>query len=282
MTNKNDEQSIPLFAGLRDKNYAALGLMVLEGRILIEKAIDSGIKLRSLLCVPADEDAWLELSRTLAEKGGRPADMAFSVKAMARPKIAELMGYAFHRGSIALAERPSAAEALPDGHALVLWNVTDPDNLGALIRSAAALGARKLYFGPGCADPFSRKALRASMGCTLSLPFIQVAGIDDLGIVKSAGNMSVAAALVEGAITPHDLKNHMKHSGQYKHISLILGNEGWGLPAEVCEAADFIVSLPMSNRVDSLNVAAAGAILMWELYQGNSGSLKKKVYFPKD
>lgn len=250
------------FAGLRDRDYARAGLMVCEGRIVIQKALDEGVRLRSLLCVPADEDEWRALS------GG-----SFAVAAMNRAEMADLLGFSFHRGALALADRPAPPASLPDGHALVLWNVTDPDNLGALIRSAVALGAARVYLGPGCADPYSRKALRASMACALGVPIVPLPGVEELALARggdraradgdraAAGNLLVAAALVPGAVEPRSLAT----AGTY--ASLVLGNEGWGLPADVVAACDAAVAVPMAGGVDSLNVGAAGAILMWELFR---------------
>jgi tRNA G18 (ribose-2'-O)-methylase SpoU len=221
---------------------------------------------------------------------------------MARAEMAELLGFPFHRGTLALADRPKPPDPaeLPAGHALVLWNVTDPDNLGALIRSAAALGAARVFLGPGCADPYSRKALRASMACALGMPIVPIAGIGDLDLARAlprsastgdrgfrggmelvdiglvqakarvgatnaadrrvAGNVLAAAALVPGAMAPAAIAS----TGRF--VSLVLGNEGWGLPADLVAACDAAVAVPMAGNVDSLNVGAAGAILMWELF----------------
>lgn len=233
--------------------------MVLEGRIVIQKAIDCGVRLRSMVCVPADEDEWRGVS------GG-----SFTVAALDRADLAELLGFSFHRGMLALADRPAPPDParIPPGHALALWNVTDPDNLGALIRSAAALGAGCVYLGPGCADAYSRKALRASMACALELPLVPLSDIDGLDR-GPAGNLVAAAALVPRALRPEELAAVAVQAG--KAITLVLGNEGWGLPEALVHACDHGVIVPMTGQVDSLNVGAAGAILMWELFGRRNG-----------
>lgn len=256
------------FAGLRDRDYARAGLMVLEGRVVIEKALECGVRLRSMLCVPADEDEWRGLARAMSVSEGRPDAEAFGVEALARAEMAELLGFSFHRGTLALADRPPVPEAgsLPPGPALAFWNVTDPDNLGTLIRSAAALGATRVFLGPGCADPFGRKALRASMACALGLPILPLLGTEGLALARSGGNLVLAAALDPGALEPERLAERLAGERRAGRVTLVLGNEGWGLPPEVVAACDETVAIPMAGRVDSLNVGAAGAILMWELF----------------
>ncbi len=260
------------FAGLRDRDYARAGLIVCEGRIVIQKALDCGIRLRSLVCVPADEEEWRGISAAAGPSCG------FSVASMGRAEMADILGFSFHRGAMALADRPVPPDlaTIPAGHALALWNVTDPDNLGALIRSAAALGASRIYLGPGCADPYSRKALRSSMACALGLPVVPLSGIEELPLARGpsatgtatgdrarAGNLLVAAALVPGALEPHGVPA----AASGRPVTLLLGNEGWGLPADLVAACDERVVVPMAGSVDSLNVGAAGAILMWELFR---------------
>lgn len=243
------------FSGLRDRDYAREGLLVCEGRIVLEKALDAGLALKAVVCVPADYDEWR--SRT-------PADAALI--ALPKPQLEAHIGFSFHRGVLALAERPAprpaaeAAASLPRGPALVLWNVTDPDNLGTLIRSAAALGAAAVYLGGGSADPYGRKALRASMGNALTTPLFTLRDEAELPLARGAGkNLLVAAALADGALRPRDLAGP-------GDLTLVLGNEGWGLPRAALAACDRLVELPMARGVDSLNVGAAGAILMWELF----------------
>ena len=287
-----DHADFSLFSRLRDRDYAREGLLVCEGRLVLEKAIKAGLRIRSILCVPSDEEAW----RAKAPSGT-------TVLVLPRPDMEAHIGFAFHRGVLALAERPALrdftdgvkparpgkpaecsasadpatyttpvdpgglaeclAAADPGGPALVLWNVTDPDNLGTLVRSAAALGAASVWLGLGCADPYGRKALRTSMGCVLSLPLFSLQDAAGLAALRP-GRYVAAAALVEGASGPAGLPAD-------KPVALVLGNEGWGLPPEVLAVCNGAVMLPMESGVDSLNVGAAGAILMWELFRRKHG-----------
>ncbi len=240
-----------LFKNLRDRDYAREGLFVCEGRLVLEKALAAGCVIEALVCVPADEEYW-------NQRGQSPL-------VLAGPELDALVGFAFHRGVLALARRPEpvlwpAGPWSSDLRGLVLWNVTDPDNLGALIRSAAALGAGWVGLGPGCADPLGRKAIRSGMGCALSLPLVY--GIDTSALSAMPGAV-LAAALVPDALNPRDARAFADQRGQ---TCLVLGNEGYGLPPEVLSASSARVVLPMANAVDSLNVGAAGAILMWELF----------------
>jgi tRNA G18 (ribose-2'-O)-methylase SpoU len=253
MPNPTPHVGLSLFEKLRDRDYAREGLLVCEGRIVLEKALQAGLAIRSLLTVPADEALWRQRA-----PAGTP------VHSLPAAAMEAHVGFRFHHGVLALAERPRQGGQADGpgayGPALALWNVTDPDNLGALIRSAAALGASALYLGGGCADPYGRKALRASMGNALCLPLYHL--VSETGLEEArgrSGNRLVAAALSAGAKTPAAI-------GRERPSTLVLGNEGWGLPDGVLGRCDDTVMLPMARGVDSLNVGAAGAILMWELF----------------
>lgn len=243
---------LDLFANLRERDHAARGLMVLEGRLLLDKALDAGLAIEAALCVPSD------LATVEARASG-----AFPVLSRPAPELSALAGFGFHRGVLAVARRPVPprldAATAPAGHALVLWNVTDAENLGLLSRSAAALGASAIALGPGCADPFSRKALRTSMGNLLARPLLRV-DLDGLAVLRGPRR-----ALVATSLGPRS-RELPGFDPAGRALGLILGNEGYGLPDEVLEVCDELLVIPMASGVDSLNVAAAGAILMWELF----------------
>lgn len=235
--------------------------MALEGRIVIEKAIEGGAVMLGLVRSDESDEAWIE-----AHVG------KFPIERMDHGALCELTGFRFHHGAIAIAKRPAiepfragraAAEAGLErpagaGSWLCLWDVTDSSNVGALIRSAAGLGAGGVLLGPGCADPYYRKALRASMGNAFSLP-LYACDAEILGALPRAGFDLAAATLSPAAIA-------LGSFAPKRPFCLIVGNEGFGLPPEVVALCGREVYIPMAAGVDSLNVAVAAGILMYELF----------------
>jgi len=248
-------------AGLRDRDLGREGLLLLEGFLLLERALGAGLDVLEVACVPDSEE------RVRAALGGRDIDL----QVMGRREMGVLAGFAFHRGVLALARRPEIPRIGDDGGMPDLlrmtrgfspWGVTDPSNLGGLVRTAAALGAGYAILGGGQADPFSRKALRASMGAVLDLPLLNAGSIDGPALallLGSAGIQSLAALASGGETVSADSP---RLEGPW---CLFLGNEGLGLPSEMAAACARGLSLPMAPGRDSLNVAAAGAILLWRL-----------------
>jgi len=237
-------------SNLKDKDLSSRGLMVLEGRIVIEKALERGIRLQYFICSDEGGAAWLD-----------EGSADFPVIRMPHAEICDLVGFRFHHGAVAVAGRP-ALEPFPPGmrgRFLCLWNVTDPSNVGALIRSAAGLNADGVLLGGACADPYYRKSLRASMGNAFSLPLFSC----DEAVLREAGRQGtklVAATLSPEAVPIADLVTP-------DSFILLLGNEGYGLPGEVTAFCDHQIYIPMRGGVDSLNVVVAGGICMYELFR---------------
>jgi len=294
---------LELLSKLKEKNLAALGLIVLEGRIVIEKALEAGVVPRLLVCTEAEEEYWQEKSRNRTVVQGSSAlqtgASSFPVRVMNHEALCALVDFKFHRGVIAIAEMPrirrfeaaqnelSASQASmlsmarlprPDDSVartiyersreafLCLWDITDPSNLGALIRTAAGLGASGILLGPGCANPYYRKTIRASMGNVFSVP-LWSADLALLDTLRLGGAEIVGATLSEQAVS---IDVWAAQQGGF--LILILGNEGYGLPQEVLSRCTSEVSIPMARGVDSLNVAVAGGILMYELF-GSASNL---------
>lgn len=183
--------------------------------------------------------------------------------------LEKLAGYAVTRGVLCAFKRPkfmSAEEACGNSPVIaVAENITDAANLGAMIRSAAAFDVGAILFTPSCADPFNRRTVRVSMGTLFQTPFARIGedpaewpqnGVERL---RRMGYKTAALALSDNFVSVSDpaLKKEKK-------LALILGNEGDGLCKETIKLSDYVVKIPMSHGVDSLNVAAAAAVAFWE------------------
>jgi tRNA G18 (ribose-2'-O)-methylase SpoU len=179
--------------------------------------------------------------------------------------LAELTGYLLHRGLIASMHRPSlpdAADLLASAkRVVVLENVADPTNVGAIFRSVAAIGADAVLVTPRCSDPFYRRAIRVSMGTVLQVPWTRVGDWTSTRQLLAASGFHVAAlALTDEAV---DLRAFAAAAPD--RVAIVLGAEGEGLTDEAIAAADTVVSIPMAHGIDSLNVAATAAVAMWAL-----------------
>jgi tRNA G18 (ribose-2'-O)-methylase SpoU len=239
-----------------DAALAARGLFALEGSFLVERGRDAGLEFEALYCVPARE-GW---ARSLS-----------SIEPTILPEvdIAQIAGYPFHRGALALARRPleSPAKDLAARLAgdpsrgttiLILPETVDPANLGSAFRSAAALGCAAVLLGPRGPDPLCRRALRASMGATLRLPWTRLTGPGCLAPLAQADYRIAACVLDPKAI---DLRTFSRPN----RLALVLGNEAFGLSASWEDACDLRLTLPMLGGADSLNVAAAAAVFLYAL-----------------
>jgi tRNA G18 (ribose-2'-O)-methylase SpoU len=144
---------------------------------------------------------------------------------------------------------------------VILENVVDPTNVGAIFRSVAAIGADAVFVTPRCSDPYYRRAIRVSMGTVLQVPWARLGDWASTRALLTASGFQLAAlALADNAI---DLKTFA--SSAPERVALVLGTEGDGLTAEALEAADTVVTIPMAHGIDSLNVAATAAVAMYAL-----------------
>ncbi len=142
----------------------------------------------------------------------------------------------------------------------VLEGVMNPTNLGAIFRSAAALGIDAVLLTRGCTDPLYRRAARVAMGTVFQVPWAFLETEDYIGMLRACGFTTAAMALCEKTVSIADPR--LK---QAEKLAIVLGTEGEGLAQETIEACDFAVKIPMAEGVDSLTVAAASAVAFWEL-----------------
>ena len=183
-----------------------------------------------------------------------------------RELLAKLTGYELTRGVLCAMYRkllPPVDLVLRGAkHVAVLEGVADATNLGAIIRSAAALDLDAVLLSPTCCDPYNRRAVRVSMGTLFQIPWtvLDAWPLEGLRLLRGYGFRTAAMALVPGAIPLSDpgLKAADK-------LAIVLGAEGDGLKRETIAACDETIIIPMAHGVDSLNVAAAAAVAFWEL-----------------
>ena len=231
------------------------GLYLAESLLVLQRALRAGHVPRSILALGSSVEEALE------------ATAAFDVPVFAGPPelLEQLTGYLLHRGLIASMHRPelpSVSSLLATSQRVViLENVVDPTNVGAIFRSVAAIGADAVLVTPRCSDPFYRRAIRVSMGTVLQVPWTRTGDWDALRAQLAAADFHVAAlALTDDAV---DLRAFAASAP--KRVALVLGTEGDGLTPEAIAAADTVVQVPMRHGIDSLNVAAAAAVAMYAL-----------------
>jgi len=246
------------FRGLKDKDLRREGVVIAEGRLVAARAAAR----LPLLAVLAEPSA--------AEEAEKLAVGRCPVTVLSVQEIERIAGYPFHRGLLVAAERPRMPDfqlSVVEGYRrlLVLPNPTDPENLGAIVRSAAALGWDACLLGIGACDPYGRRALRCSMGATLTLPLFS-AEPEDLEKLTGAGWVVLAAELAADALVAGTRKAEVVLHAE--RLVLIFGNEHDGIPITWRTGRPASVAIPQgrssADGVDSLNVAAAAAILLWE------------------
>jgi tRNA G18 (ribose-2'-O)-methylase SpoU len=238
--------------------FLAEGLRVVE--ILLAR---SPLRARSILATEVALDA---LRRAL---GDAPPDVP--VRVVPSEAMHALGGHRFHQGILAAGDRPRpippaallAGLPRPARTVVALDRVTDPDNVGAIFRSAAALGAEAVVLSPPCASPLYRKAIRTSMGTSLWLPFSHGAPWEE-GLAALAAHGLVRVALDPDPGVP-SLESVRAGLGPGERVALVMGAEGTGLSRASRDAADVVAGIPLSPDVDSLNVAAAAAIALYRL-----------------
>ena len=260
-----DDPCVRDFRGMSDPALMReRGLFVAEGRLAVERLLAS----RFRTCAVLLTDSLLpRLEPALAARagdGGGP-----SVYLTDSAQLRQITGFRFHRGCLALGARPAsevteAAGLQPDAARplVALEGVSNPDNVGSIFRSAAAFGASAVLLSPTCADPLYRKAIRTSMGTSLTLPF-QVAEEwpDALQRAKASGARLVALTPDPGAT---DLEALVRRRDGAP-VALLLGNEGDGVSRAALDLCDERVRIEIEPAVDSLNVATAAAIVLQRL-----------------
>lgn len=231
------------------------GLYIAESSKVIGRAIAAGHRPRSALML----EQWLDDLAPVLD----PFDVPVFVGDA--ELLENLTGFSLHRGALASMHRPvlpSPADLLGSARrVVVLEDIVDHTNVGAIFRSVAALGADAVVITPRCADPLYRRSVRVSMGTVLQVPWTRLAdwplGAEQL---HEAGFHIAALALDDAAVSLDDFA-----ADPPDRVALVLGTEGDGLSRQALSVADTIVTIPMMHGVDSLNVASASAVALYAL-----------------
>ena len=239
---------------MRSRQRPENALFVAESPHVIEAALEAG-------CAPVS--MLLEKKQALSH----PALMArFSetpIYTAPREVLKSLTGYELTRGILCAFRRPAPVPAerilSTARRVAVLEGIVDPTNVGALFRSAAALGMDAVLLTPACSDALYRRAVRVSMGTVFQVPWTYLEK-DWIPQLKELGFETAAMALREDTLSITDPRLH-----QVERLAVVLGTEGDGLAEDTIARCDYTVKIPMYHGVDSLNVAAASAVAFWEL-----------------
>ena len=232
------------------------GLYIAESSKVIERAIRAGHQPRSLFV----QEQWLEQAQLLVRDF-----VDCPIYLVSSDLARSVSGFEIHRGAMAAMHRPelpSVDRLLTDARRIViLEDIVDHTNVGAIFRAAAGFGVDAVLVSPRCADPLYRRSVRVSMGTVFQVPWTRLPEWESASaLLVDAGFHVGALALDPSAITLRDfaLASHEK-------IALVLGSEGDGLSRQALRASDSIVTIPMMNGVDSLNVASACAVALYAI-----------------
>ena len=259
---------------LRNRLEPERGLFIAESPKVIDRALAAGREPISLLV----EEPWIEGMSQTFDVVDKRWGTDIPVYVASPEQLRQLTGYRLHRGALSAMRRwplPSVEETCRDARRVaVMENIVDHTNVGALMRSAAALDVDAVLVTPSCGDPLYRRAARVSMGTVFQIPWTRIGGDDKhfwprrgLEELRSLGFTTVAMALSDDSISLDELTSRLNNSPEsadhIDKLALIFGTEGDGLSRHTIAGADLTVKIPMSHGVDSLNVAASSAVAFY-------------------
>lgn len=243
-------------AQLRNRLDPARGIFIAESPKVIAVALDAGNEPLSLLCERRHITG--DAAPIIARCGDIP------VYTGERDLLAQLTGYTLTRGVLCAMRRPlprPVDEVCRDAsRVVVIDGVTDTTNIGAIFRSAAALGIDAVLLTPTSCDPLNRRAVRVSMGSVFLVPWTWLE--QPIGSLNALGFKTVAMALTDNSVPIDDAALCAE-----PRLAIIMGTEGDGLAHDTIVGADYVARIPMQHGVDSLNVAAAAAVAFWQLHK---------------
>lgn len=264
-----DSPQLKIYAETSERQLATIyepkeGLFIAESPKVIERALDGGYEPVSFLA----EEGQLAASAAILERAGD-----VPVYTAEESVLSQLTGYHLTRGLLCAMRRkkyPALMEVCDGAKRIaILEEVVNPTNVGALFRCAAALGMDAVILTGGCSDPLYRRASRVSMGTVFQVPWTMLGkeeGVwpgQTMEALRGMGFRTAAMALKEDSVGIDDPALNREEK-----LAIVLGTEGDGLATDTIADCDYTVMIPMAHGVDSLNVAAAGAVAFWQLGRG--------------
>ena len=238
------------------------GIFIAESPKVIERALDQGYVPVSMLVEEKDVDG--QASQII----GRCQDIPVYTASL--DVLTQLVGFHLTRGILCAMRRrelPAVSEVCAHARRIaVLERIMNPTNVGAVFRSAAALGMDAVVLTPSCTNPLYRRAIRVSMGTVFQIPWTFLGQEASVPVLRALGFQTAAMALSGQSVSLDDPRLMAADK-----LAVILGSEGDGLAADTISDSDYTVRIPMAHGVDSLNVAAASAVAFWQLGRLNSG-----------
>lgn len=254
-----EDSRLEPFRHLKRRNLTRhSGLFIAEGMRLVERLLESDFSVHSILTSPAH-------LRRIPDQVRQDIPVYVAPPAM----LENVIGFQFHSGILACGHRPAVQKLegwfpATKRPALIVGcpQISDPDNLGTLIRTAAAFGADGLMVGPSAADPFSRRTLRISMGNAFFLSIFESTDFSrDLQQMQQAHGFCVVASVLAPDAVP------LAKMSRPERMILLMGNEDDGLDPVLVRQSDLKVTIPMADRIDSLNVGIAAGIMLHHFTQ---------------
>jgi tRNA G18 (ribose-2'-O)-methylase SpoU len=259
------------FTGLTDvarrsRHEPLMGIYIAESEMVIRIAVEAGHRVKSLLMA----ERWIEPLADLLPVIGADTSGQTPLYVADNETLEQITGFNVHRGALAAIYRPTllaldelldSLEGIVAPRIAILDGLVNHTNVGAIFRSAAALGADAVLISPTCADPLYRRSIRVSMGTVFQVPWTRFDSWSDLGLALQSRGFAVAGlALTEDSV---DIEEFAASAPE--RLALIMGTEGTGISADASAICDATVRIPMRGDVDSLNVAAASAVAIWAL-----------------
>lgn len=259
----------------RTADHLRDGIFVAEGELVVRRLIESGLEIVSLLLTPEWHERLAPQIEVLPSRRGqsRPEDGP-TIFIAGKPLLESIVGFNLHQGIMAVGrvpEEPALDAVLQDApHPLLLAaldGLVNAENVGVIVRNCAALGAGAVIVDARAGSPYLRRAVRNSMGAVFRLPVLHVPSLPStLGSLRREYGIRVVAACLQDA-------EPLEQADLSGDVCIVFGNEGDGISEQVLRECTIRVAIPMENNVDSLNVASASSVFLYEVRkQGRAGS----------